>query len=201
MAAHQPLRASANERAKVDAVVLIEPAVLIGDQHREIARIDLMRGRRQTPAPVGQSEGPEQPAVAIDDNRRAFARGGKIERAQARRVAAPGEGRARAGRHDERQRGGEDEGEARTRHAAPSPVGEALIRRFALPSPRWRRQPPARPLSLGKRVGVRARLTSPSPPNPQRRCGRSARGRTCLRPWPADRCSGRARRRARHRPW
>ena len=58
MAAHQPLRAGANEGAKVDAVVLIKPPVLIGDEHRDIARIDVMRGRRQSPASIGQGEGP-----------------------------------------------------------------------------------------------------------------------------------------------
>ena len=69
MAAHKPLRAGANERAKVDAIVLIKPPVLIGDEHGDIAWIDVMRGRRQPPAAVWQSEGPEQPAVAIDDDR------------------------------------------------------------------------------------------------------------------------------------
>ena len=98
VAAHKPLRAGANERAKVDAIVLIKPPVLIGDEHRDVARIDVMRGRRQPPASVGQSEGPEQPAVAIDDDRRAFARGGKIERAEACGVARPGDGRAEARR-------------------------------------------------------------------------------------------------------
>ena len=58
MAAHKPLRAGANESAKVDAIVLIKPPVLIGDEHRDVARIDVMRGRRQPPAPVWQSEGP-----------------------------------------------------------------------------------------------------------------------------------------------
>ncbi len=96
MAARQPLRPGANERAKVDAVVLVKPAVLIGDEHRDVARIDVMRRRRQPPAPVGQSERPEQPAVAIDDDRRAFARRGKIERAKARDVVGPGGGRAKA---------------------------------------------------------------------------------------------------------
>ena len=96
MAARQPLRAGANERAKIDAVVLVKPAVLIGDEHRDVARIDVMRGRRQPPASVGQSERPEQPAVAIDDDRRAFARRGKIERAEACHVARPGGGRAKA---------------------------------------------------------------------------------------------------------
>ena len=225
MAAHQPLRAGANERAKVDAVMLIKPPVLIGDEHRDIARIDVMRGRRQPPAAIGQSEGPEQPAVAIDDDRRALARGRKIERAEACGVARPGDGRAEARRRYERKQRGEDEGEAarKARHAAPSP-GETLIRRFgATFSPRekgFRHRRSAQPCpgakgrsaSLlprgegGPKGRMRAsrmgpRLTSPSPPIRQRRCGRSGRGRTCLRPSPADRCSGRARRRARHRPW
>ena len=118
MAAHQPLRAGANEGAKVDPVVLVEAPVLVGDKHRKVARIDVMRGRRQAPAPVRQGERPEQPAVAIDDDRRAFARGGEIERAEARRVALPCDGRAEARRRDERERGGEDEGEEARRDAS-----------------------------------------------------------------------------------
>jgi hypothetical protein len=69
MAAHQPLRPSAQERADVDAGMLVKPAILIGDEHREIARIDVVRGRRQAPAPIRQGEGPKQPAVTIDDDR------------------------------------------------------------------------------------------------------------------------------------
>ena len=69
MAADQPLRAGANEGANVDPVVLVEAAILVGDEHRDVARVDVVRGRRQAPAPIGQGEGPQQPAVAIDDDR------------------------------------------------------------------------------------------------------------------------------------
>ena len=73
MAAREPLRAGADQRARIDAAMVVESGILIGDEHREIARIDVVRGRRQAPAPVGQRERPEQPPAAIDDNRRALA--------------------------------------------------------------------------------------------------------------------------------
>ena len=107
----EPLRACADERADVDAVVLIEPPVLIGDEHREIARIDVVRGRGQAPAPVRQCEGPQQSAVAIDDDRRALARGHKIDRPEARRISRPGDARRNACDEEERKRRkGEEDG-------------------------------------------------------------------------------------------
>ena len=151
MAAHQPLRAGANEGAKVDPVVLVEAPVLVGDKHRKVARINVMRGRRQTPAPVRKGKRPEQPAVAIDDDRRALARGGEIERAEARRIAVPCDGRAKARRCYERDGCGKGEGEeaGRTHHGPPpSSASQALIRPFGPPSPRGRRE---RALSLWER--------------------------------------------------
>ncbi len=94
--APQPLSGGAQERARIDAMVLIEASVLVADQHREIARIDVMRRRRKPPAPVRQREGPQQPAVAIDDDSRAFARRHKIDRPEARDVAGPGDHRGGA---------------------------------------------------------------------------------------------------------
>ena len=47
--------------------MLVEPLVLIGDQHLEEERIDVAERHRQPPAAVGGGEGPEQLAVAIDD--------------------------------------------------------------------------------------------------------------------------------------
>src|SRR6185312_7468455 len=84
---------------------------------------------------------PQQPAVAIDDDRRALARRREIERAEACRVARPGARRAEPCRSEECKHGGDDEGEARkARHSAPS-FGETLIRRAsgAPPSPQGRR--------------------------------------------------------------
>jgi hypothetical protein len=39
------LQAGARHRAPIDAVMRVEAPVLIGEQHREIARIDLARRR------------------------------------------------------------------------------------------------------------------------------------------------------------
>ena len=148
MAADQPLRAGANEGANVDAVVLVEPAVLVGDEHREIARIDVVRGRRQAPAPIGQGEGPQQPAVAIDDDRRALdarqqdraARGSPCSgsRTKARQGARPLRAQAPLRR---RRRGGE-EGVSR----------RALIR-SATPTTFSQREKGTPPLPLGEGRG------------------------------------------------
>ena len=103
--APQPLSGRAQERARIDAMVLVEASILVGDEHREIARIDVMRRRRKPPAPVGQREGPQQPAIAIDDDRRAFARRHEIDRPEARDIAGPGDRRGGAcGRRARRPR-------------------------------------------------------------------------------------------------
>src|SRR5208282_3284563 len=108
VAAREPLRAGADQRADIDAAMAIEAPVLVSDEHGQIARIDLVRGRRQTPTAVGQSERPEQAPVAIDDDRRAVARGCEIERPEARLVAAPADARRQA-RGEKERRGGESE--------------------------------------------------------------------------------------------
>ena len=61
------LPCGAQQRQRVDAVVIPEALVLIGDQHLDELRIDLVEAGRQPPAPVGRGEGPEQRAVAVDD--------------------------------------------------------------------------------------------------------------------------------------
>src|SRR5260370_406988 len=109
VAANQPLPGRAHKRARVDAAMLIEPPVLIGDKHRQIARIDVMRRRRQAPAPVRQGEGPEQPSLAIDDDGRALARGQEVDRPEARRLPRPANRRGEAGDEEERDRGGKRE--------------------------------------------------------------------------------------------
>ena len=232
----EPLPAGADHRAPVDAVVVIEPPVLVGDQHGEIARIDFVRRRGQAPTPVRQGESPQQPAVAIDDDRRALARGGKIDRPEACRVAIPAAGAAtpattrtqRGKDREDRRRSGSsrnrqpfslagegggrsptDEGSRRAgARWSPSESGSVVIASIVPFSPlRTMRLHGASPHSADARrahlppAGRRepGAVTSPSPPAPRRRCGRSARGCTCPRPSPADRRSGRARRRARHR--
>ncbi len=139
MAAKKPLSGRAQKGARIDAAVLIEPPVLIGDQHRKIARVDLMGRRRQAPAPIGQGEGPEQPPLAIDDDGRALARGHEVDRPEARGIARPENRRREAGDEDERHRGGErepeeaDEGHARPHPNLLPPAGEG-----ERPLSRWR---------------------------------------------------------------
>ena len=125
MAAREPLRRRARHRAPVDAVVLVEAPVLVGEQHREITRIDLAVGRWKAPAPVGQRERAQQPAVAIDDDRRADARGGEIERPEALEIAVPRRRQPQPQHEDERadetQRRGV-QGMRRTPSPRPSPA-------------------------------------------------------------------------------
>ena len=128
MAAPEPLPRRAQERARVDAAMLVEAPVLVGDQHRDIARIDVVRRRRQPPAPVGQGEGAQQPAVAVDDDGRAFARGHEIERPEARFVARPGESRGDARDGDESADCGERDEERAARRAASLALTPALSR-------------------------------------------------------------------------
>jgi hypothetical protein len=113
MAAETPLRAGADERADVDAAVFVEPPVLIGDEHREITRIDAVRRRGQPPTAVRQSERPQQSAVAINDDRRTIARRRKIDRPEARRITRPADGRREASSEKERRRHERDKDWAR----------------------------------------------------------------------------------------
>ncbi len=102
MAARDPLARGARHRAPVDAAMLVKASVLVGEQHREIARVDLAAGDGQAPAPVGQRESAQQPPVAIDDDRRAEAGGGEIERPEALEIAVPSRGQRQPEDEDER---------------------------------------------------------------------------------------------------
>ncbi len=108
---HEPLPGRAKKRAEVDAAVLIEAPVLVGDEHRDIARIDVVGRRRQPPTPVRQSERTQQAPVAVDHDRRALARGGEVERAERCSVAGPGEVGGEGGDENQREHGSEREGE------------------------------------------------------------------------------------------
>ncbi len=121
MAAPEPLPGRARERAQVHAAMVIEAPVLVGDEHGEIARIDIMRRRRQPPAPVRQSEGPQQAAVSVDDDGRYLARRREVDRPEARFVARPGEGRGDARGEDERDGGQREEERAVEAHGHPHP--------------------------------------------------------------------------------
>ena len=103
---------------------VVEAPVLVGDQHREIARIDVMRRRRQPPAPVGQGERTQQPPVAVDDQRRALARGGEVERAEDRR-SGPGEAGGEGG--DDEERAATKASERPRADRAPSSAPPALV--------------------------------------------------------------------------
>ena len=92
MAARDPLARGARHRAPVDAAMRIEAPVLVGEQHREIARIDFAARGGQAPASVGQGESAQEPPVAIDDDRRADPGRSEIERPQAVEKAVPGRG-------------------------------------------------------------------------------------------------------------
>ena len=73
-AVRDELHGSARDRERIDADVLAEALVLVGDQQVEIARIDVGHGRGQPPAAVRRRVGPQQAAVAVDHD------GGELER-------------------------------------------------------------------------------------------------------------------------
>ena len=140
VAARDPLAGGARHRAPVDAAMRVEAPVLVGEQHREIARIDLAAGHRKAPAPVGQGEGAQQPPVAIDDDRRAEAGGGEIERLEAGDVAVPRRRPAKAEHEDERADGGEDAAFEGVRHSPSPPTLSRTRERGIVPSPACGRQ-------------------------------------------------------------
>ena len=108
VAARRPLPRGARHRPDIDALMIIEPAVLVADQHREVARIDLARSDGQSPASVGQSEGAQQPPVAIDDDGRTVARSRQIERAEMLQIARTRRGHGERQREDGRPESGEE---------------------------------------------------------------------------------------------
>ena len=70
---------------RIDTSVLVEALVLIGHEHGEEARVDIGGSHRKPPEAVLRDEGAEQPAVAVDDERRigdAFAKRHGPEAAQ-----------------------------------------------------------------------------------------------------------------------
>ena len=89
MAAGDQLAGGARHGGPVDAAVGIEAAVLVTEQHRQIARVDLGGRGRQTPPAVGQGEGAQQPIVAVDDHRRAEPRRGEVKRAEMLEIGVP----------------------------------------------------------------------------------------------------------------
>lgn len=66
------LTSRARQGARIDAAVGAEIAILEGEQHGEIALVDVAHRHRQPPAIVRSGEGTQQRAVPVDDD------GGKV---------------------------------------------------------------------------------------------------------------------------
>ena len=66
------LQGGAEERLHVDAAMLAEAPVLVGDQRLDEERVDIGERYRQPPAAVGDREGAEQHAVAVEHDARRF---------------------------------------------------------------------------------------------------------------------------------
>ena len=64
------LQERAAERQRIDAAMAHEAPVLVREQHRQETRIDVGARRRQPPAAFRRGVGPQQPAVAVDHQRR-----------------------------------------------------------------------------------------------------------------------------------
>ncbi len=64
------LPARAPDRPGIDAMMHPEALVLEGDQHGEVARVDVFDVDRQAPAAVGRRVGAQQPVVAIEHRHR-----------------------------------------------------------------------------------------------------------------------------------
>ena len=69
-AGQHELPRGADQRVPIDAVVLGEAPVLVGDEQLEEALVDIVFRHRQAPAAVGDGEGTEQPPVAVEHHRR-----------------------------------------------------------------------------------------------------------------------------------
>ncbi len=75
MAAGDELQRRATQRQRIDAVVRVEAAILVGQQQLEISGIDRCPGiDRQPPASINHRIGTQELAVAVDDGGRDFSR-------------------------------------------------------------------------------------------------------------------------------
>ncbi len=110
----QRLADGPHHRQRIDAMMRAEAPVLEGEQHLDIARIDILDRRRHAPAPVRHGEGAQELAVAVEHDGGALRRRRKIERRQAR----PGDGEGCEGGKNRYSRDGKD------RAPSPSPMGE-----------------------------------------------------------------------------
>ena len=118
-AVRDELERRAGDRQRIDAVVLAEALVLVGDQQIEIARIDVLHGRGQSPASVDRRVGAQQLPVAVDHD------GGELEALAERhgteRMDPCGEGE-RAKPDDDRSRDRCDAKATPRARSVPSPL-------------------------------------------------------------------------------
>ena len=98
--------AARSEGERVDARMVPEALVLIGEQHVEIARIDVGARGRQAPAPLMRGVGTEQCALPVDYARREL--DVTAERRRAEGLEEPGDA-ARERRADPRHRDRRDQ--------------------------------------------------------------------------------------------
>ena len=104
MALRDRLHRRAQQRPGIDAVMLIEPPVLIGDQHLQIGRVHLRRVHPRPPDAIFHREGTQQAAIA----RQHLDRNPKIERRNHRRIDPGVEPLAPQPRQPQRQRGAKE---------------------------------------------------------------------------------------------
>ena len=98
-----PLPGGAQDGERVDPRVAVEAGILIGDQHLDEARIDLLQSDRQTPATVGDGKGAEQAARAIQDLARGLQAAGSFQDVIFRRDEEEGGGEQQKQAHRQGQ--------------------------------------------------------------------------------------------------
>ena len=92
----EELRRGAQKRQGINATMPLEPRVLVGLEHGQIARVHVPCFDRKPPAPLRGCEGAEQPPVPVEHHRRAAASTCQVEGAELLHVAPQGEARDKA---------------------------------------------------------------------------------------------------------
>src|SRR5690606_13348222 len=54
-------------REQIDTAMLVVAAILVGEQHRDIARVDVLHVHRQPPSALGRGERPQKIAIPAED--------------------------------------------------------------------------------------------------------------------------------------
>ena len=101
MSAGHQLPGGARQRQRIDAVMLVEALILVGEQQLEEARIDILHRRRQPPAAFAGGIGAQQLAIAVEHHVRKFEI--LAERRRSERI----DPNATAGKHDQRGSAGD----------------------------------------------------------------------------------------------